>query len=98
MTWACVSNLVADDVFAARLTLTNVSGAPIAAGWTVYFNACRRVLAGSVSAGFDLEHVNGDLFALRRTAPSPWQPGEMLDVRYEAQFWAISLTDARLGL
>lgn len=97
VTWACVSNLVADDVFAARLTLTNVSGAPIAAGWTVYFNACRRVLAGSVSAGFDLEHVNGDLFALRRTAPSPWQPGEMLDVRYEAQFWAISLTDAPLG-
>lgn len=97
VTWACLSNLVADDAFAARLTLTNVSDAPIAAGWTVYFNACRRVLAGSVSAGFDLEHVNGDLFALRRTAPSPWQPGAMLDVRYEAQFWAISLTDAPLG-
>lgn len=95
--WECLSNLVADDVFAARLTLTNVSDAPIAAGWTVYFNACRRVLAGSVSAGFHLEHVNGDLFALRRPDGEAWQPGETLDVRYEAQFWAISVTDAPLG-
>jgi len=95
--WACLSNLVADDVFAARLTLVNVSGAPIAAGWTVYFNACRRVLAGSVSAGFHVQHVNGDLFALRRPDAGAWQPGETLDVRYEAQFWAISMTDAPLG-
>jgi len=95
--WECLSNLVADDVFAARLTLTNVSDAPIAPGWTVYFNACRRVLAGSVSAGYDIGHVNGDLFALRRTGDAPWLPGEMLDVRYEAQFWAISVTDAPLG-
>lgn len=95
--WACLSNLVADDVFAARLTLTNVSDAPIPPGWTVYFNACRRVLAGSVSAGFDLEHVNGDLFTLRRPGGAAWQPGETLEVRYEAQFWAISQTDAPLG-
>jgi hexosaminidase len=95
--WECLSNLVADDVFAARLLLTNVSGAPIAPGWTVYFNTCRRVLAGSVSAGYDIAHVNGDLFALRRDGQAPWQPGEVLDVRYEAQFWAISITDAPLG-
>ena len=95
--WECLSNLVADEVFAARLTLTNVSGAPIAAGWTVYFNACRPVLAGSVSAGFDIEHVNGDLFALRRPGGGAWLPGETLDVRYEARFWAISVTDAPLG-
>jgi len=95
--WECLSNLVADDVFAARLTLTNVSDAPIAPGWTVYFNTCRRVLAGSVSAGYDIEHVNGDLFALRRANDAPWLPGELLDVRYEAQFWAISVTDAPLG-
>jgi hexosaminidase len=95
--WECLSNLVADEVFAARLTLTNMSGAPIASGWTVYFNACRRVLAGSVSTGFDIEHVNGDLFALRRPDGAAWLPGETLDVRYEARFWAISATDAPLG-
>ncbi|MBW8897570.1 MAG: carbohydate-binding domain-containing protein, partial [Massilia sp.] len=95
--WECLSNLVADDVFAARLALTNVSDAPIAPGWTVYFNTCRRVLAGSVSAGYDIEHVNGDLFVLRRAGDAPWLPGELLDVRYEAQFWAISVTDAPLG-
>jgi hexosaminidase len=93
--WECLTNLVADDVFAARLTLTNVSDAPIEPGWTVYFNACRRVL--KVSAGFELKHVNGDLFALRRPGGAAWQPGEVLDVRYEAQFWAISETDAPLG-
>lgn len=95
--WECLSNLVADEVFAARLTLTNVSGAPIAAGWTVYFNACRRVLPGTVSAGFDVEHLNGDLFALRRPGSAAWLPGETIDVRYEGQFWAISVTDAPLG-
>ncbi|WP_229412479.1 family 20 glycosylhydrolase [Massilia sp. Root335] len=95
--WECVSNLVADEVFAARLTLTNVSGVPIAPGWTVYFNACRRVLPGSVSAGFDVEHLNGDLFALRRPGGAAWLPGETIDVRYEARFWAISVTDAPLG-
>jgi hexosaminidase len=95
--WECLSNLVADEVFAARLTLTNVARAPIAPGWTVYFNACRRVLPGSVSAGFDVEHVNGDLFALRRPGGAAWLPGETLDVRYEARFWAISVTDAPLG-
>jgi hexosaminidase len=93
--WECLTNLVADDVFAARLLLTNVSGAPIAPGWTVYFNASRRVLG--VSAGFELAHVNGDLFALRRPGGAAWQPGEVLDVRYDAQFWAISATDAPLG-
>lgn len=97
VTWECLSNLVADDVFAARLTLTNVSDAPVAPGWTVYFNTCRRALAGRTSAGFDIEHVNGDLFALRRRDGAPWRPGELLDVHYEAQFWAISITDAPLG-
>jgi hexosaminidase len=97
VTWECVSNLVAPELFAARLTLTNVSDAPIAPGWTVYFNACRRVRSGSVSAGFHVAHVNGDLFALRRADDAAWLPGELLDVRYEAQFWAISATDAPLG-
>jgi hexosaminidase len=97
VTWECVSNLVADEVFAARLSLTNVADAPLAPGWTVYFNSCRRVLPGSVSPGFHVTHVNGDLFALAGTGGAPWQPGDTLDVRYDAEFWAISATDAPLG-
>ena len=95
--WECVSNFVADEVFAARLALVNAAAAPLAPGWTVYFNTCRRVLPGSVTPGFALAHVNGDLFALTREGGAAWQPGETLDVRYDAQFWAISLTDAPLG-
>jgi hexosaminidase len=95
--WECLSNLVGEEVFSARLALRNTSSAPIAAGWSVYFNTCRRVLADSVDAGYRIEHLNGDLFRLRSGSGADWLPGQLLELRYEAQFWAISVTDAPLG-
>jgi len=95
LVWECLSNLVSEDAFAARLALRNTSGAPIAAGWAVYFNTCRRVLADTVNAGYRIEHLNGDLFRL--CGVGDWLPGQVLEVRYEARFWAISVTDAPLG-
>jgi hexosaminidase len=50
--WECLSNLVGEEAFSARLALRNVSDAPIAGGLGVYFNTCRRVLADTVDAGF----------------------------------------------
>jgi hexosaminidase len=97
ITWECLSNLVGDEVFSARLALRNVSDAPVAAGWELYFNTCRRVLADSVDAGWRIDHLNGDLFRLRSTGSSDWLPGQALEIRYTAQFWAISVTDAPLG-
>lgn len=95
--WECLSNLAGDGVFAARLRLRNVSKAAIAPGWQLYFNACRKVLPGSVSAGFAIEHVNGDLFRLMACADAPWAPGEACEIAYRARFWVISVTDAPLG-
>lgn len=97
--WECVSNLPArdDETFTARLQLTNTSAAPIAPGWSLYFNTARRTLPDSVTAGFRIAHVNGDLSRLERAGDAPWLPGETLDIRYTAQFWAISVTDAPLG-
>jgi hexosaminidase len=97
VTWACLSNLVGEEAFSARLVLRNMLDAPIAAGWELYFNTCRRVLADTVDAGFRIDHLNGDLFRLRSTGGADWLPGQALEVRYEAQFWAISVTDAPLG-
>jgi hexosaminidase len=97
ITWECVSNLVGEEAFSARLALRNLSDAPIAAGWTLYFNTCRRVLADSVDAGWRIDHLNGDLFRLRSTGSTDWLPGQALEIRYTAQFWAISVTDAPLG-
>lgn len=95
--WACLSNLVGEEAFSARLLLRNASDVPIAAGWQLYFNTCRRVLADSVDAGWRIDHLNGDLFRLRSTSGADWQPGEAFEIGYVAQFWAISVTDAPLG-
>jgi hexosaminidase len=97
ISWECLSNLVGEEQFSARLALRNSSGAPIAAGWSVYFNTCRRVLADTVDAGYRIDHLNGDLFRLRSESSADWLPGQVLEVGYVAQFWAISVTDAPLG-
>jgi hexosaminidase len=96
--WTCVSNLDHQDRFSACFTLRNTGTSPIAPGWTLYFNACRKIIPGSVAAGFTIDHVNGDLFCLRATGADAWQPGHAFDIAYAARHWAISATDAPLGL
>jgi hexosaminidase len=95
--WECLSNFAADDMFAARLRLSNQSGAPIAPGWAVYFNTCRKILSQTVDAGYAIEHQNGDLFRLVARTGEAWLPGQVHEVHYQACFWAINLTDAPLG-
>jgi hexosaminidase len=97
ITWECLSNLVGEEAFSARLALRNMRDTPIAAGWELYFNTCRRVLADTVDAGYRIDHMNGDLFRLRASSEADWLPGQALEIRYVAQFWAISVTDAPLG-
>ena len=95
--WECLSNYTRDDAFSARLTLRNDSPGTIAPGWALYFNTCRKVIASSVSRGYAIEHVNGDLFRLTSSDGGAWLPGEAHTVEYEALHWAISITDAPLG-
>nr|WP_267874055.1 family 20 glycosylhydrolase [Massilia polaris] len=95
--WECVSNFSSDMTFTARLALRNVSDQVIAAGWAVCFNTCRKSIASTVSSGYTMEHVNGDLFKLIVNDGGEWLPGEVHEISYDAQFWAISETDAPLG-
>jgi hexosaminidase len=95
--WECLSNLVSDAAFAARLTLRNVSHAPLASGWSLYFNSARKTLPGTVDAGYAIEHVNGDLCRLTQQSAGAWLPGQRHEVSYQAEFWAINVTDAPLG-
>jgi hexosaminidase len=95
--WECLSNYTRDDAFTARLILRNDSDEAIAPGWALCFNTCRKVLAPSVSPGYAIEHVNGDLFRLTMPDGGPWLPGSNHTVEYEALHWAISITDAPLG-
>ncbi|CAN7590436.1 family 20 glycosylhydrolase [Massilia sp. LjRoot122] len=95
--WECLSNYTRDDAFSARFTLRNDSGEPIASGWAICFNTCRKVLADSVSEGYAIAHLNGDLFSLSMPGGGPWLPGVTHTVDYEALHWAISITDAPLG-
>ena len=82
--WECLSNFIRDDAFSARLVLRNDGDAPIAPGWTLYFNTCRKILAETVSAGYAIAHVNGDLFALSMPGGDAWLPGQTHTLDYEA--------------
>lgn len=95
--WECVSNLGSDMAFSARLALRNVSETPIAPGWTVYFNTCRKTLGSTVTPGYTMAQLNGDLLCLTADTKAAWLPGEAHTIEYDAQFWAISHTDAPLG-
>ncbi|MEH6435628.1 family 20 glycosylhydrolase [Massilia sp. DD77] len=97
ISWECLTNTVRDDRFRSRLELANVSARTIAPGWTLYFNTCRKALAGSVSPGFAIEHVNGDLFRLSMSGGEPWLPQQRYRIEYDSLHWAISVTDAPLG-
>lgn len=97
LAWECLSNLVDEQVFAARLRLCNASGRTIAPGWAVYFNTARPAIADSVADGYAIAHVNGDLFRLTTTGDAAWEAGQAHEVAYQARFWAISVTDAPLG-
>ncbi|MFC0134928.1 hypothetical protein CR105_20610 [Massilia eurypsychrophila] len=98
LSWECVSNMARENAFSARLTLHNRAAEPIAAGWAIYFNTCRKAIAGSVAAGYVIDHINGDLFRLTATdAGRAWPAGATAVIDYQAQFWAISVTDAPLG-
>jgi hexosaminidase len=98
VTWECISNQARENAFAARLTLHNRSVDPIAPGWAIYFNTCRKVVPGTVTPGYDIAHINGDLFRLTATgAHAAWPAGGVLAIDYFAAFWAISVTDAPLG-
>ncbi len=95
--WECLSNFTGNGIFEARLMLRNVSGNPLAPGWQLFFNACRKVIPHSVSTGFAIDHINGDLFRLTALTDAPWLRDETFDITYQAQFWVISITDAPLG-
>ncbi|WP_426192071.1 family 20 glycosylhydrolase [Massilia sp. DWR3-1-1] len=97
LTWACLSNFDRSNAFTARLTLRNRSAYPIAPGWSICFNTCRKAIPGSVGGGYAIDHVNGDLFRLSAPGAAAWPAGVTLTVDYQAQFWAISVTDAPLG-
>ena len=95
--WTCGSNTDHQDTFSASLALRNVGPGAIAPGWSIYFNACRKIIPGSVTAGFAIDHVNGDLFRVTSASTAPWLCGEALGIDYQGQYWAISATDAPLG-
>jgi len=95
--WECLSNFTRDDAFTARLTLRNHGQDAIAPGWTLCFNTCRKILPETVSAGFTVAHLNGDLFGLAMAPAAAWLPGQEHVIVYESLHWAISITDAPLG-
>ena len=95
--WECLSNFTRDDAFTARLVLRNDGVDPILPGWTLCFNTCRKILSDTVSTGYAIAHVNGDLFALSMPGAAAWLPGQTHTLDYEALHWAISITDAPLG-
>ena len=86
------------EQFKAELTIKNNSSLPLKGGWSIYFNCLRKIQPNSVSRGFKIHHINGDLFCLEPTKDfKPLMPQDEIAITYLADFWAIKNVDKPLG-
>ena len=86
------------EEFLAELVLVNKSKTELVKGWSVYFNFLRKIQSDSVSEGFNICHVNGDLFCLEPTVDFiSIKPGDSVVIQFTASFWAIKSIDRPTG-
>ena len=86
------------EQFKAELTIRNNSAHTLKKGWSIYFNSLRKIQSTSVSKGFKIHHVNGDLFCLEPTKDfEPLLPGNVVVISYIADYWAIKTVDKPIG-
>jgi hexosaminidase len=83
----------------AALTITTGPNFALPAkGWKLYFNFLRPVIAGSVSAGLDVTHVNGDFHYLSPKAKFKGiHKNTSLKVQLGVLYWLINKTDSPKG-
>jgi hexosaminidase len=83
----------------AALTITTGSQFTLPAkGWKLYFNFLRPVIAGSVSNGLDVTHVNGDFHYLSpKTGFKGIAKNTSLKVQLGVLYWLINKTDSPKG-
>lgn len=87
-----------DNHFEASLTVHNDADEALEPPWTLYFNSSMRLVSKRVAHSWALQHINGDLYALRadKSCP-PIGPGEELVTRLSGNPWAINISDAPSG-
>ena len=97
LTWEVIENR--GPTFHAALTMVNEGRDPWPShGWVLYFNSLRAILPESLPPTVEVAHVNGDLFRLTPTGVfPPLFPGDSLVIPFDAQFWAIKVSDAPSG-
>ncbi|MGH7673805.1 MAG: family 20 glycosylhydrolase [Gemmatimonadales bacterium] len=87
--WEVVGDSITNDwgVSRAAFTLTNRDTKPLApGGWAIYFNALHSAREGSVSGGFEIEEVTGDLHRIvPRAGFAGLAPGASVRIDYLSQ-------------
>jgi hexosaminidase len=83
----------------AALTLTTGKQFTLPAkGWKLYFNFLRPVIAGSVTRGLDITHINGDFHYLApKTGFNGIAKNSSLKVQLLTMYWLINKTDSPHG-
>lgn len=83
----------------AALTLTTGKQFTLPAkGWKLYFNFLRPVIAGTVTGGLDITHVNGDFHYLAPKADfNGISKNSSLKVQLLTMYWLINKTDSPKG-
>lgn len=97
--WKLNSNFEPDNKLSATITLINSGEDALPAdGWALYFNSLRILDTESFPPEFAVSHINGYFFKLEPTDQfTPLEPGERLDIDYQARFFAIKFSDAPEG-
>jgi len=97
LSWRLIGNRP-EGGYQAELTIRNDGTTPLADDWTIYFNSASRLLPASLSAGFELTHINGDFYSLGPGADYvPIPPRGSSAVAWEGSPWAINVSDAPSG-
>lgn len=101
VSWELVDNFHNKKAqYLSAFTLTNTGSQPLPAeGWKLYYNHSEHFDPASVSGGFTIEHMNGDLLRLSPgRAFNGLSPGESIRIGFITYYYALNFTDAPIGL
>ena len=98
LTWQVVENQHAGkNQFLSTFTFENKKGVIPGSGWSVYFNMPRGINVETLTAPFQVQHMNGDLHRIYPKGTTDFPKGKPVTVSFAATEWAVNFTDAPSG-
>lgn len=82
----------------AAFTIRNKSGSALPAGWRLYFTSAMGISTAGVAGGFNIEHVNGDIYRIFPDAAFSLLPGAAARITYNYDDPVLNCSAAPAGM